>query len=237
MLGLDYRPAERTFREIAETHAESAWEAIFSRAAILLCIQPRTSRNVERAYALFEEVAAKDPNDELGLEARYFLARIYHVHSFSQDFVEAERRYRELIDQVPNSFPGQLALTKLTILRLFRVDRPEQQIQSINEFEPLGRHLSHPGLRFAFHMALADSFQMNDLDEVRAFHHLREAYAVCGRTFRTRLQLIARLSQLAIVLGEPQLARIYLEEFLRSYPRSSRANYLALQLEQLQSES
>ena len=74
VLGLDYRPAEEIFREIAETHAESAREAIFSRAAILLCIQPRTSFNVERAYALFEEVAAKDPNDELGLEARYFLA-------------------------------------------------------------------------------------------------------------------------------------------------------------------
>ena len=237
MLGLDYRPAERTFREIAETHAESAREAIFSRAAILLCIQPRTSRNVERAYSHFEEVAAKDPNDELGLEARYFLARIHQVHAFSPDFAEAERRYRELIDQVPSSFPGQLALTKLTILRLFRVDHPKQRIATINEFEPLGHRLSHRGLRFSFHMALAESLQMNNLDDLRAFYHLREAYSICGRTFRVREELIARLSQLAIALGEPQLARIYLEEFLRSYPRSSRANYLALQLEQLQSES
>ena len=74
VLGLNYRPAERIFREIAEDNPNAAREANFSRAAILLCIQPRTSRNVERAYALFEEVAAKDPNYELGLEARYFLA-------------------------------------------------------------------------------------------------------------------------------------------------------------------
>ena len=237
MLGLDYRPAERIFREIAETHAESAREAIFSRAAILLCIQPRTSRNVERAYSHFEEVAAKDPNDELGLEARYFLARIHQVHAFSPDFAEAERRYRELIDQSPDSFPGQMAVTKLTILKLSRLDRPDQRIESINEFEPMGDRLSHPALRFAFHMALADTLQRYNLDDQRAFHHLREAYSLCGPKFRSREELIARLSQLAIVLGEPQLARIYLEEFLRSYPRSSRANYLALQLEQLQSES
>ncbi len=237
VLKLDYRPAEEIFREIAETHSDSAREASFSRAAVLLSVQPRTSRNVERAYSIFEDVASKEPNDALGLEARYFLARIHHVHAFNQDFVEAERRYRELIDQAWESYPGQLSVLKLTILRLFRVDRPEQRIHSINEFEPLGRHLSHPGLRFSFHMVLADTLQIHDLDDVRAFHHLRAAYALSSPTFRIREQLIARLSQLAIALGEKELAQIYLTEFLQSYPRSSRVNYLAFQLEKLRSGS
>jgi tetratricopeptide (TPR) repeat protein len=237
VLMLNYRPAEKIFRGIAENQPEFARDATFSRAAVLLSFQPRTNRNVERAYTLFEQVALENPDDELGLEARYFLARIHHVHAFSPDFKEAERRYRKLMQAAPDTFPGQLASTKLAILRLFRVDRPDQRIESIDEFAPISRHLSHPGLRLSLHMTLADALQIYELDDERAFHHLSEAYVVCSPTFGVHAQLLIRLSQLALTLGKKELAETYLEEFLRRYPRSNRANYMAIQLDQIRSGS
>ena len=51
-------------------------QADLGTAIALLDVQPTTNENVTRSAALLQKLIDADPNNAVGLEARYFLARI-----------------------------------------------------------------------------------------------------------------------------------------------------------------
>ena len=91
------------------------------------------------------------PDDRLGLWAQYYLARIPHIHAFELDYGEAVRRYLALIRKHGLSYPGQRALCKYAILRLFVLGGDQDSRRSgLAELEENERNLTIPGTAVQF---------------------------------------------------------------------------------------
>ena len=73
---LDYLPPARSARTAAERRALN-----YTRGILFLNVQPKLQRNVDEARALLESVRQVDADDELGMSALYYLARIAEVHA------------------------------------------------------------------------------------------------------------------------------------------------------------
>ena len=119
VLLLKHREAYRDFSIAGESLDGNARQAKFAQAVILLSLQPRTRSNIRSAEDVFQDLVDSYADDRLGLWAQYYLARIPHIHAFELDYGEAVRRYLALIRKHGLSYPGQRALCKYAILRLF----------------------------------------------------------------------------------------------------------------------
>ena len=234
VLRLNYSGAISAFSSLEKSDDSDARFMRFSRAAVLLALQTRTQSNVDQAYALFERVKKENPRDSLGLEAAYMQARIRHIHDFDPNLEEARSRYCKLVDEHPHSLAGQMALSKLVMLRLLQLDQGDDRLTTLTEFEPLATNLTHPSLRFSYHLAIAEACQYHRLGEELAFKHLLAAYRVGASSPRLRDHLLMRLAQQAQVVGESAIALHALSEYIRYNQRSTSVNFLRLQIANLE---
>ena len=92
-------------------------------------------------------------------------------------------------------------------------------------------HLTHAGLRFSYHLAVADACQKYGLGDSLAFEHLKSAFRIGTPALRLRRPLLIRVSQAAVAEGDHALAVRVLEEFLTEFIRDSKANFLRNQYE------
>ena len=203
-------------------------EAELGAAVSLLDLQPRTERKVEEARESFRKLAETDPGDEVGLEARYFLARIVQVHQPVPDPARAEQMYRALFHDSPGSDVGQAALEKAAILCLYATAAPAERPARFAELEQLGAGLSDPAAAGNFHFLLGQAAFQLGLPPEKAYEHLKRAdeIGIVGEDARS-LNLI-RLGQLALRLGKKEAAAGYWTAFVQRFPRDPR-NYLIRQ--------
>ncbi len=217
-LGL-IREAYRNFARQAGPNRE----ARFGEAVTLLNLQPKTGANLDRAASLFTDIIATEPADGLGVSARYYVARIAHVHRTSPDDATALRIYRELADLSSPHPLAQRALVQLALMEIFepRLDPAEVRVR----FERLtarGAALTESSAVRDFHLVMGDAALRFNLGEAIALDHLLAADRVGLARAATQRDTWVRIAELGRRTGRNDIAVTYYQRFLENFPRDSR---------------
>ena len=190
---------------------------------LLLNVQPKTQANIQESIEIFDKLIAQNPDDDTGVSARYFLARVYHIHAFTPDLPKAEKLYRDLFDTHPETFYGQLALVKYSLLCMYSCADFENLPQRLAELEPLGAKLTNPPMIRDFNQVLGDAYQRFKISDEKAMEHLLVAESVGYQSYRARADITMVIAQLAERLGKRSLAIEQYEIFARTFARDDRA--------------
>ncbi len=217
-LGL-FQDAHRAFAALPASDRE----ARFGEAVTLINLQPKTDGNLDGAAELLTEVAATDATDDLGISARYFLARIAQVHRFEPDIPTALVYYREL-STLDSSHPlAQRAVVQLALIDLFVPDLPPVDLRArYDALQVRGRSLTDPAARRDFHLVMGTVALRFDLGEDLALDHLLAADAAGVVRAGTRRDNFIRIAELARRLHRNELAATYYTRFLEDFPRDIR---------------
>lgn len=201
-------------------------EAAYGFAAALLNDPPTTDEKIDRARSLFTEVAAVG-DDDLGLLARYFLARIEHVHRARPDLARAEELYRQLYQQHSDHSVAQLAIVKVAILRLRgpRLDADEAR-RRVGEFVLLLPHLSDTTARRNMHLVIAGTYTREISDRAAALDHLIAADELVIPSPQIRAHNRSQIFFAARATGRTDIAIRYGRLFAREHPRDNRTYYI-----------
>lgn len=196
--------------EKAGTHRE----AQLGLAVTLVNVQPKTSANIERAAAILEVLRG---NDELGITATYYLARLEQVHRFTPDPGKALERYDQLYREHPGHPLAQMGVVKAALLRLYITRLPFEEV------EATGVKLSDPDAVRDFHLVLADAAGRLGLSDEQALKHLLAAEQAGLAKRKTAGDVWIRIGELARLSGKRDLAARYYGKFLEDFPNDQRA--------------
>lgn len=217
-LGL-FKDAHAAFAQRADTDRE----ARFGQAVTLLNLQPKTDANLDRAAALLESVAAADPADDLGINARYFAARVAHIHRATPDEASALARYRQLAALDSPHPLAQRALVQIALLELFQPNVAADDVRL--RFDPLaarGATLTDASARRDFNLVLGDAALRFGLGDALALDHLLAADDAGIARVNTRQDAWLRIAELARRVGRTAVAVAYYRRFLADFPRDAR---------------
>lgn len=197
-------------------------EARYGQALNLLMRQPKTAGNVDRAAAMLSELAAAEPDSEIGIGARYYLGRIEQTHRITPDPVAARQIFQELIAAHPAHAYAQQAVVKLAIIDLY--DRVPAQTRR-ERFDALAEQapgLSDPIARRDLYMLLADTVQRFDYAPSIALELLIRADEIGIARLAERANTWIRIGLIASETERPEIARVYFEKFLNNFIRDGR---------------
>lgn len=217
-LGL-FKDAHRAFAEAPAADRE----ARFGEAVALLNLQPKTDANLDRASALFRTLIADNPTDDFAIGARYFLARIPHVHRATPDEALALVGYRELAALESPHPLAQRAVVLVAMLELLEPRISEEE--RFTRFERLaarGATLVDPSALRDFHLVMADMALRYKFDDRITLEHLLAADRAGIVRAVTQRETWLRTAEVARRSGRSDLAiesyRRFLDNF-RSDPR------------------
>ena len=197
-------------------------EAQLGLAVTLINCQPLTQGNVDRAAGILESLRSADDDDQTGIAAAYYLARVEQVHRFQPDPARALTLYDELAARHPSHRLGQMALVKAGMIRLFQVRPIEEQLRLFDRIAAGGKALTDPDARRDFHLMLADAATMMQLSDERALEHLIEADRAGLAKRKTAGDVWVRIGELARKLHRTDLAATYYRRFAEEFPRDER---------------
>lgn len=222
--------ANRLFEGLQAKKELPARDVVFGVALTLLDVQPKTDQNIARAADLFAQVAKENPDDEIGQEARFFLARVAQTHQRPADLAKAEQLYRALFHDHPESVTGQLALEKAALVCLYANTAPADIPARYAEFEKLGAGLANPDptAAVAFHLALGLAAIEFGLSPEKAFDHLAAAEKLGVPGAAAHATNLVRLGRLAQKMGRKDAELLYWGGFIRDFPHDVR-NYVIRQ--------
>ncbi len=228
---------------IEEAHAEFSRlasgggdqrESRFGIAITLLNVQPKTRRNVERAYHILEQLRDEDSADHYGLSAQYFLARIDQIHRSPPDPDSAARHYLSLIERQSKHPLAQLAVIKLGILQLYNPSAEDVSAvfsQTENRLDLLTDSI----VIRDFHILLSEAYERHNLSKSKGLEHLMAAQEIDPAIRLLDNSFIIRVADLARELGDYELSIRYYREFLNLFQRDVRRFQVARTLERLSS--
>lgn len=195
----------------------------YGEAAALLNVQPRTQANVDRAFAILDEVWSSGKSDDLGMEARYLMGRIEQIHRQSPDAAKADSIFSSMIAENAAHPVAQRAAVKLAILRLYAPGTPPQERRRrYDEFSRLAASLDEQAAKVQMGLLLGEYARRMGYGEGQELGHLLAAHAA-GITKRNSLMtVLARIGDLARLTGRDALAVEYYGLFLREFPRTDR---------------
>lgn len=230
---LNPNPALVHFREAGEADPNSR-EVHLGEALALLNAQPRSETNLAEARRIFEALATTGPDDEIGIAAAYYLARLRQIHDDTTDDTAAMLDYRALLQAHPGHPIAELAAPKLAILLLYAdvaMDRWEQHVQEILTLLPSLQSLE---ARRDTRLILADALLKLRRDHARAYplitYCLRENLVV--RSYRLNT-LLLQAAESARVLGFKTEAAGFYRSFLENAPYDVKSAEVRLRLAQL----
>ena len=196
-------------------------ESRFGLAITLLNLQPKTNRNIEKAYAVLGDLLEEDSSDRFGIASRYFLGRIDQIHRVVPDEKAARRHFLDLIEHHVEHPYAQLAIVKLGILDVY--DPENKNIASV-----IADTEAHTGLlvdRIAkrdFHILLAKAIERFELPKRKSLDHLLAAQVADPAIARLDPGFTLHVADLARELGEHGRAVRHYREFLRNFRQDSR---------------
>jgi len=217
---IDFQGAYDRFRELEESGAVPEREARLGRAVVLLNLPPRTTAQIDRAEAMLAEIAAADPDDDVGLMARLYHARAPHFHRQETRPEEAFARYEALADDRPEHFVGQYARMQCALIDLTSNDysAPGAIDARAAYWAERAAHVTHPALRRNLDFTLSVELIANGGSLERAQRHS----VASVENEPTRFDLLGNWRMRSIVLavmnGDDAKARELLEDFLSDYP-------------------
>lgn len=232
---LFFNEAERAFREPATRADAAGREARFGRAVMLLGVQPKTGANLAESRALFSALRTEKSDDETGIAALYYLARLAQLHEAKPNLAEARARFRELAQKHAAHFFGQLAGLKLAVLALYDSDSAASPAARLAEAEAWGKGITIPSIAGDFHWLMAEGILRFSTDHAPAIEHLLVMERI-GSAVRdqTRSNLFVTLGELARVSGRRELAARSYRQFLEAFPRDARSGTIRRRLAEVE---
>lgn len=217
-----FNDAHAEFVKDLETSPANQRTLRYGEAVSLLNVQPRTEANIERAYALFGELFAAVPDDDLGWSSRYLQARIDQVQRSKPDIPKAEAIFSELIQRDPSHPMAQRARLKLAIILLYaKVDKAERR-RRFDEFSQAAAGFTDLNIKAQLHLLLAEVARRFEYgNEVELEQMLAANQANITRK-RMRAEALVRIGDLARLTGRIDVARDYYTQFLAEYARNER---------------
>jgi hypothetical protein len=217
----DFPTAHRLLRELERRGEGHSRDYQFCLAAVLLSAPPKTETRVMEARRLFSAVRDADPLDDLGLAARFHLARIEQNHRATPDLEAAQALYSALVADAPAHWFGQFSLVKLAMLDLY-AEWPDEPLDArIDAWMERAHNVTDPALRRNLCWMLGDlqvRFGTN-LDRALAIYQEGEAIGYSRHDIRSLM--ILRIHNLARQLGRTELAREAAQRHLEEFPRST----------------
>jgi hypothetical protein len=229
---LSFADAARLFARAGDSR-----ETRFGRAVMLLNAQPKTNANVAEGRALLLALRRERPDDDAGIGALYYLARIAQFHEARPDLAGARTHFATLIAEHGEHYYGQLARLKLATLALYDAADPRPPADRLAAAEALGAPLRHPGVTRDFHLLAAEAYLRFNLSLERALAHFLAAEAA-GAPVRdvVRSALFIQIGECARDLGRHDLARRFYARFLAEFPRDARGATVRARLAGLPAE-
>ena len=231
----DYRAADAVgiFERLAAGADPAAGrEARFGRAVALLARQPITPVQIEEARGVLAGLAEGE-TDDVGLGARFYLARIAQHHVAQPDEAAAARLYRELIKLRPDSIWAQTALSRLAILEIYALDavlKPAERVARAERLIPLAKG---PAAQSELHWLVAEAIFFYRLPDLSALPHLLAAEKLGRLDAVTHADVLVQIAVLSLEAGSPAQARVYFQKLLDTYPRDQRGYMVKRKLAEL----
>jgi tetratricopeptide (TPR) repeat protein len=197
-------------------------EARFGEALTLLLRQPKTSGNIEQAESILRLLADAQPDSDLGIASRYYLARIAQIHRQRPDPSIAHEILQALVSDHPKHPIAQQALVKLALLDLYTAMPAAEHRALLDTYANQVVTLSDAVSKRDLHLLLADTAQRFGYPPQLALHHLvaAEALGLARRVEQANTWI--RIGLLAADLDQPELARRFFERFLATFNRDNR---------------
>jgi hypothetical protein len=228
-----FNDAHAAYRR-AELDPAAAREARFGQALALLNVQPQTAGNIATAARLLDELEQDPGPGDLGVAARYFRARIAHLHQAPPDLEAAAQRYAALHRDHPDHPLGAQALVKLAILRLYDRSDPRDRGELIREWAVAAEKLTDSVARRDLYLVLGGAAQFFALPPETALAHLRAGYALGVEELGARASLLVIMGELARHSGQPAVAATYYRSFLAQFRRDNRVTTVRERLRELE---
>ena len=222
-------PADRAAGSDAERRALA-----YTRGVLLLNAQPKLQGNIDQARALLEAVRQARADDETGLNALYYLARIAQFHTDPHDPAKAAALYAELIDLAPGHPLAQEAVARRAALRLFEDVPADEWRQRLAECEAAAGRLTVSAARRDLHFVLAEALLDFTDDKEGALRHLLAAEEAGIVRQQLAGDTLVRIAVLARELGHRDVAIAHYRKFLATFQRDGRAYMLDEQLKALE---
>lgn len=233
-----FTKAEIVFSELAADASWSRWrDASYGQALALLNAQPRTADKIARAHGLLESVRAGGAADDLGLAARYFLARVQQVHLQPADPERARLELQSLAEEHPEHYLGQMAQIRLAFIELFAPGSPEEKRAVFERYDRISLPWVDEHLRAVFHTVVGDAIMVVYQDTAWATRHYRYVTLVAAVRELTLVDALVRIGETARLAGVPDVARDAYEQLLTNSPRDPRAWLIQGHLEALEGGS
>lgn len=214
----------------------TAREASFGGAVALLVKQPTSDAQTLAAQRRFAELA-ESGRDDVGLGARFYLARIAQHHLSTPDNAAAARAYRELIQADADSRWAQAALSRYAMLQLYALDEtqpPEERVNHVEKLVPLAKT---PAAQCDLHRAIADAVFQFRLPPQRALPHLLAAEKLNRMDAVARADVLVQIAELSRAAGDTARAREFYAKLLHEFPRDQRHTMVRQRLEALGGEA
>jgi tetratricopeptide (TPR) repeat protein len=218
---LQFNEAEKRLRDYDLAEGEEWVRGAMARALTLLSVQPKTSRNVDTAYGLLEEVLSSDSGDDLKAWALYYLARIDQLHRTKPDAEQALRSYRDLIERYPDHIAAQLGFLKSILIRLYANPENRPAAVTLKSLETEARFLQSDFARNQFHTLMADGYLFFEISVESAMEHLLAARALGSFEIIDLGNDYLRIANIAYELGRPEIALSHYRRFLEMRPQST----------------
>jgi tetratricopeptide (TPR) repeat protein len=179
-------------------------------ALALFTIEPRTKTNFNEAQQLLTALIDENPDDDYGIAATYYQARLLEAHADEPNRQSAISIYRQLLRDHPGHPVAEFAAPKLAFLLLYDDVPPETWEEHYAEFQALRPNLQTTAAQRDTLLVLADALLNLRQDKVRAFPHLKycDDAGLINRIMRQSVVLI-QLAESARALGLKTEAQHY----------------------------
>lgn len=227
---LNASEARTAFAAAAQADPASR-DARLGLALSLLQLRSRTPDNIAAAGGLLQALRTENADDDPGIAAAYYLARIQQVHSYTPDRSAAVEGYRALLAAHADNHYAQLAAPKLALLLLYNDVPPEEWERRVAEIQTLLPRLTTPEALRDTRLVLATAFIRLRLDHARAYPLFASALSAGSVTRMPRLNaLLVQAAESAEVLGKPAEAAGYYTHFLAEFPHDAKADEIRRRL-------
>lgn len=232
----DANEAQAIFAALAADHPGRR-DVRFGKALTLLQLRSRTPGIIAGAAGMLESLRAENPNDDVGIGAAYYLARIAQVHSFTPDRDAAVAGYRALLAAHPTHHYAQLAAPKLALLLLYDDVPPAEWERRVSEIEALIPRLKAPEAIRDTRLTLAMALIRLRHDSARAYPLFAACVNAGTLTRLTRINtVLLQAAECAQQLGHPAAAARYYAQFLGDFPQDAKADEIRRRLAALPRE-
>lgn len=200
-----------------------AREAAFGTAIATLHRPPPSGARTRQAVALLETVATGGATDELGLAARFQLARLAEFEATPGSHEVALARYRRLHADAPGHFYGQYAWLRIASLELVALTEETALLSAVRaRAEASATVLTDPRLRRNFARLVAWLAHRHASGESLALAAAREGLALGYGRWDIEEEMLALVIRLAERAGEERLLRESVATYLERFPRGPR---------------